>query len=160
MAKKQENEYYQRERAKLEKRRKGLLEMRIGGEISKEEHKDLKDIIESRIARLTYSHDEPQSGAIDLDVAITCSTELMCDLAGKWKAMSLTQQQRLQKVVLPQGVTYLKTNGVFGTAIPSPIFRLNKEFRTNKSGLVAGVRRNWNQIIQDIRNIYEFVSES
>jgi hypothetical protein len=94
-----------------------------------------------------------------LEAAISRSVELMRDLAGQWKAMPYPTKQRLQKVVLPQGMTYRKTNGVIGTAILSPIFRLNEEFRREPSGLVAGVRRDWNQIIQDIRDIYELASE-
>jgi DNA invertase Pin-like site-specific DNA recombinase len=156
---KQEKEHYQREQAKLESRRKDLLEMRISKEISMEEYKDLKDIVDKQIARLPSSMMEAED-IIDLEAAISRSVELMGDLGGQWRAMSYPTKQRLQKVVLPQGMTYQKTNGAIGTAILSPIFRLNAEFRHEPSGLVAGVRRDWNQIIQDIRDIYELVSES
>jgi DNA invertase Pin-like site-specific DNA recombinase len=159
MTEKQEKEHYQRERAKLESRRKDLLEMRISKEISKEEYRDLKDIVDKQIARLPSSKMETE-GIIDLGAALSRSVELMGDLGGQWRAMSYPTKQRLQKVVLPQGMTYRKTNGAIGTAILSPIFRLNDEFQGNASGLVAGVRRDWNQIIKDIRDIYELVSES
>lgn len=45
---------------------------------------------------------------------------------------------KLQKVILPDGITYDKTNGRFGTARSSCIFCLLSDFPTKESVLVAG----------------------
>jgi len=41
-------------------------------------------------------------------------------------------------LVLPEGMTYYKITGTFGTAVLSPVFRLYQEYKTNESDLVAG----------------------
>jgi hypothetical protein len=156
----QEKNHYQRELAKFERRRKELLEMRINGEIAKDEYKDLKDIVDNQIARLTFADNKTQLGDFDLESAVSGSVNLITNLASLWKEMLPLQKQRLQKVVLPRGIAYRKSDGVFGTAILSPVFRLNREFRNDSSGLVAGVRQSWNQIVQDIQELNEIVSGS
>jgi hypothetical protein len=53
--------------------------------------------------------------------------------------MNIRQRQRLQKLVLPECITYDKTASSFGTAILSPVFKLSQDFSLTKSDLVARV---------------------
>ena len=135
---KQENDNYQRNLSKLETRKKELLEMRIAQEISKDDYKEMKDIVENQITALNISKNEAQIEVFDIEIAIAQATRLIGDIANQWRGMDPIQKQKLQKLVLPQGITYQKSVGKFGTAILSPVFRLNETFLTNPSGLVAG----------------------
>ncbi|MEJ0091343.1 MAG: recombinase family protein [Limisphaerales bacterium] len=154
-----ETEFYQRERVKLEKRLRELLEIRINGEISRQEYKDLKSVVETQISRLPNSHEQKNDGFVDMGTIVARTSDFITELASNWKTMPLLKKQRLQKAVLPLGMTYHKTSNAIGTAILSPIFRLNEQFRHKPSELVAEVRSHWNQIIQDIRNISALVAE-
>lgn len=59
-------------------------------------------------------------------------------LSFQWQNMDSNAKRKLQRLVLPDGIVYHKTDGKFGTAKLSPIFALNELFRTSKSVLVAG----------------------
>ncbi len=135
----QEKDHYQRNLSKLEERKKEMMEMRINREISKEEYREMKDVIENQITSLNISKNEAQIEEFDMEIAITHAIKLIGNVANQWEGMDFIQKQKLQKLVLPQGVTYQKSSGTFGTAILSPIFRLNETFLTNQSDFVAGV---------------------
>ena len=136
---KQEKDHYERNLSKLEARKKELMEMRISREISKEDYKDLKDALDNQITSLHISRNEAQIEEFDMEIAIAHTTKLIGDVANQWKLMSPIQKQKLQKLVLPQGITYQKSTGTFGTAILSPVFKLNETFTAMPSELVAGV---------------------
>jgi site-specific DNA recombinase len=136
-ARQQEVGYRERELKRLEARRKELLDMRINHEVSKEEYKEMKDALDSQISVLTAST-EPCNDVYDMETAITHATKLISNIADEWNRMKSPKKERFQKMVLPKGITYQKTVGKFGTAILSPIFKLNETFLTNPSDLVAG----------------------
>jgi hypothetical protein len=86
----------------------------------------------------TFAAKEGQGDDFDMQTAISRATTIVSRIADEWKALKPPHQQRLQRTVLPQGVSYQKDAGMFGTAILSPIFRLNETFLTSKSDFVAG----------------------
>jgi site-specific DNA recombinase len=159
IAGKREKERHQSELVKLESRRKELMDMRINKEISSEEYKEMKSTLEGQIASLATS-DIGGGVGYSIETAASRAMELIKNVADEWKSMSSPYKQRLQRVVLPKDITYRKLDGTFGTAILSPIFRLNEEFRYAPSGLVAAIRQNWSQILLDISNLYELAAES
>ena len=134
----QESDYYKKELARLESRRKELMEMRINQEISKEDFQDMKDKIDNQITGIKISHNETETDKFDLESSIAYATQFISNLSKQWLDMGIKQQQRLQKVVFPQGLVYDKTTKMFGTAILSPVFRLSGDFVASKSELVAG----------------------
>ncbi len=136
---KQEKDQYQRTLNKLQTRKKDLMEMRINHEISKEEYKDMKDALENQVTILSISRNEAQIDEFDIEIAISHAIKLISDIADQWKFMNPAQKEKLQKLVLPSGITYSKTAGTFGTAVLSPVFRLNESFLIDPSVLVAGV---------------------
>ena len=65
----------------------------------------------------------------------------MRDLARQWLDLKeVKQKQRLQRLVLPQGITYDKLTKSFGTPFLSPVFTLSRDFDGDESHLVAGTR--------------------
>jgi len=147
-----DSKQFERELAKLTKRKKELLEMRMDCEISKEEYKDFKAIVDKQITRLNVPG-TAETDSIDLESIMASSEGLIRDLSGAWKAMAQPYKQRLQRVVLPEGVMYQKQTRAFGTAILSPIFGLKRDFSNDLSDFVAGGGQNWNQIISDIQKL-------
>ena len=81
---------------------------------------------------------ETEIDRLDVETALTYFKQFIGSLSKHWKNMNVKQQQRLQKLVLPEGITYNKTAGAYGTAVLSPIFRLDGQFTDDQSDVVAG----------------------
>jgi len=61
------------------------------------------------------------------------------NVARWWQDLDdVIHQKRLQKLVLPEGFTYNKTDDAICTTALSPIFELNRSFGDGESDLVAG----------------------
>jgi site-specific DNA recombinase len=150
----QEKLSHQREISRLETRRSSIIEMKVSQLISVEEYKDMKTMVDNQIARLKLT-DGMFDENIELRKALDYTVKFLTDISHKWKMVALLHKLRIQRVVLPQGITYLKESRQFGTAILSPIFKLNEAFLYNPSDLVAEVGRNWHQILASIKQINE-----
>jgi site-specific DNA recombinase len=135
---KQEKEHYRRELKKLEGHKEQLLQMRINKEMSQSEYKEMKEVVGNQIAALNISKNEAEINELDMEVVVTTVVKFIRNLAFQWQQMNPKQRQRMQKTVLPKGITYQKSVGIYGTAFLSPIFRLNETFLTTPSELVAG----------------------
>ena len=134
---KQDRAHSERELARLGDCKKDLLEMRISHEISKEEYLEMKNAIESQINNVGRVAEE-DSPDLKLETAVSSVSIFIKNVANEWNLMIPPRKQRLQKVVLPQGIIYHKSAGMFGTAVLSPIFKLYETFTAMPSGLVAG----------------------
>jgi hypothetical protein len=112
--------------------------MRINKEMSQSEYKEMKEVVGNQIAALNISKNEAEINELDMEVVVTTVVKFIRNLAFQWQQMNPKQRQRMQKTVLPKGITYQKSVGIYGTAFLSPIFRLNETFLTTPSELVAG----------------------
>ena len=135
---KREKDHYEKELSKLEGRKRQLLEMRVNREVSQNEYREMKEVIDNQITTLTISKNEAEIEEIDLSTVVSAVTKFISRLAFQWQNMDSEQKRKLQRLVLPEGITYHKTDGKLGTAILSPIFKLNETFLSNPSELVAG----------------------
>ena len=133
-----EREGSEKELKRLCARKEQLVQMRMNDEISKEEFASLKNSIDNQITGFKISQNESLADELDMEAVITFTMQFIRNVSGQWQEMDVRQKQRLQKLVLPQGVTYNKTAGAFGTAVLSPVFRLSQQFSAKKSDLVAG----------------------
>ncbi len=107
--------------------------------ITKDEFLLMRDGLEMRITAFTISRNEANTDELDLEAALAYTTQFIQNFARQWQDMrDVKQKQRLQKLVLPEGIAYDKTTGKFGTAVLSPIFELNRRFSDDESDLVAG----------------------
>lgn len=134
-----EKERYNGHLERLETKKERVLQLRVEGEISKEEFSEIKDKIENEITALQISSNEISIDRDELQAGLTYAKKYMCDLARQWQDMSVKQQQRLQDLVFPEGLEYEKTAGTFGTAALPHIFELNRQFDGDESMVVAGV---------------------
>lgn len=131
------NSNYSRELKRLEERKERLTEMRINGEINKEEFISSKENLENQIAVLNISLNETKTDELDLETKLSYALQFMRDLQRQWQDMDVNDKQRLQKLIFPSGIIYDKNTKEFGTAEMSPIFELNRTFTGNKTHLVA-----------------------
>ncbi len=151
----QEKEHYGQELKRLEARKEQLIQMRLNNEISKEEFLKLKDGLENQIIGIQISNNEAQIEQLDIEAAMSYVTMFLKDPARIWQDMNeITQKQRFQKIVFPEGLTYDKSSDTFGTAVLSPIFKLIREFEGDKSDLVARVGQIWHGLVIQIKEIY------
>lgn len=122
----------------LETRLASINEMRADGDIDKATYKRMKADVENRIATVRLSTNEAETGEIDLEARIEYSLMYIRDISRIWQDLSIDQQIKLQRAVLPEGIAYDKASGLFGTAPLSYIFRLFWDFPMEESTLVAG----------------------
>ena len=129
---------YEQEVKKLETRKEQLLQMRLNSEITQQEFVNHKNSIDNKITGFKISQNETHTDELDMEGLITYATGFIRSVARQWQEMNIKQRQRLQKLVLPECIMYNKATESFGTAIPSPIFKLSQDFSPIKSDLVAG----------------------
>ena len=115
-----------------------LLDLRIGGEISKEEFSRLKDELDNKITGVQISSNETKLDGYDMETAITYATKFMRNISRQWQDMDPKQKQRFQRLVLPKGIIFDRKTETIGTAVLSPVFTLSQAYSGNGSDLVAG----------------------
>jgi DNA invertase Pin-like site-specific DNA recombinase len=134
----QEKVNYERQAQRLESQKLQLITMRMNGEISKSEFEDTKSGIENQLTGLRIAKNEAETSESSLEVSISYALQFARDVARQWLDLSdSAKRQRLQKLVLPEGIEYDKNTGTFGTAVLSPVFKLFVDYRDNQSDLVA-----------------------
>ncbi len=154
-----EKKRVERELKKLQSRRSQLVEMRMNNEISKDEFTKFRDALDNQIALLQLS-EKNEIEELDAERTVSQAIEVIQDIATLWQdTRSPGQPHRLQKLVLPEGIVYDRSSGQFRTAVLSPIFKLNDDFTSKKSDLVAEVGKNLNRIWQSVKQLAEFFKE-
>jgi hypothetical protein len=160
IALKQERKTYESKLKTLEGRREKLIKMRLENEISKDEFFNIRRDLENQISVISISKNEANIEELDIEASLSYATQFIRDISRQWQDMKdIKQKCKLQRLVLPNRVTYNKTNGNFRTAVLSPIFELNRQFTDGESDMVAAVGLHLNQLVGEIALWYEF-SES
>ena len=136
----QERKNYELALRRLETQKRELAFMRLNKEISPEEFTRMKDGLENQIAGMRISANEAEIEELDVAVATEYAVQFIKKLARQWQDMGVERKQRLQKLVLPEGVVYDKNTKTFGTAVLGSIFKLNETVCESESDLVAAVR--------------------
>ncbi len=125
---------------KLEGLKLKYAEMRAGGEIDMETFKLLNDKVTNQITGLKISSNESEIEELDLEAAIAYVEQFVTNIARQWLDLTdIKRKQRLQRLVLPEGLTFDRNTQNFGTAILSPVFSLSEKFQNSPSDFVAGV---------------------
>ena len=108
-----------------------LYEQSIPQEVYKEEEHRLKE----KILLTEMDLHQVKLEELDIEGILAFAEYLLSNLARLWIDLPLEQKQRLQKIVYPNGITFL--DGEFGTAETSPVFNLLGEFAATESTVVA-----------------------
>ena len=75
------------------------------------------------------------------------------------EVLDVAVKQRLQRLVLPQGVVFDIGTASFRTLELSRLFKLFEGSSDPQSHVVAGVGRYLNQIVQDVKNIVGYFED-
>ena len=109
--------------------------MREDGSYSKEEFTERKSAIENEIATLRISRSEAKIEQFDMEGSVAYAERYISDLGQQWTDLPEHLYPRFQKLVFPEGITYIKGKG-FGTARLGLIFEMNRTFDIQKSEVV------------------------
>src|SRR5207249_1688552 len=90
----------------LEERKRRLVDMRLAGEIDREEFTKIKADLEGRVADASAINTQPDEN-LDLPSALRAARRFISSPATMWgEVLDVTEKQRLQRLVLPQGVIF------------------------------------------------------
>ena len=117
-----------------------INEMRAEGDIDKVAYKEMRSPVDEQLATLEISKNESDIEKLDLEARLEYAKSNISNLARLWQDIDITQQIKLQRAVLPDGITFDKTKGRFGTAPLSYLFSFFWTFPMEESVLVAGPR--------------------
>ncbi len=133
-----ERDSYSERIAALNTRLARIHEMRADGDINKATYKEMRSAVEQQLSAFKISENESEIEKLDLEARLEYAKQNINNLARVWQDINVTQQIKLQRAVLPDGISYDKTKGRFGTAPLSYLFRLLSTFPMEESYLVAG----------------------
>ena len=140
---------YQRQLAVLEEKRKRIFEMREEGSYTAEEFRERKEEIENAIMVTKISLSESRIEQFDIEGVVSYASHFITNLGRQWLDLA-NSQLRFQKMVFPEGISYIKNEG-FGTARLGLIYELNRLFLNEKSCLVDQAFNDWNHIMAELR---------
>ena len=124
--------------ASLKSRRASINEMRADGDIDKATYKEMRSCVDTQLATLEISENESEITRLELEARLEYARNNISNISRLWQDVGITQQIKLQRAVLPEGITYDKTKGRFGTALLSYLFSFFWTFPMEESALVAG----------------------
>jgi site-specific DNA recombinase len=148
---------HERRLHELESKRKRLFEMREEGSYNKEEFLERKQEVENEIATAKISKSEARIDRFDLEGAVTYAENFIYTLDRQWFDLSPHLRLQFQKLVFPEGIPYDKKKGI-GTPKLGCLFELNQHSDDSKSSLVDLVRLNWNNIVEELKEIQKLTA--
>ena len=140
----------------LELRRQRLLDVFIyKNAISQDVFQDQSSKLESDIAALRAEVNDGQTDELDMEAVLEFAQQMMADAVRFWQSAPLDQKQRLQKVLSPGGIK-VSHDGIVRNAINCPIFNGLQTDHVDSTNLESLIISSWNQIVANLRQIYEF----
>jgi len=101
-----------------------------------EEYKERKEEIESEMVAVEIEMNEANIDRLDIEIAVSFATQFISDMARQWFDSKIQIQQKFQKRVFPEGLTYQVHSG-FGTPKLGLVYQINQTCRDDKTHLVA-----------------------
>lgn len=136
-------------------RRRRIFEMREDGTYSLEEFQERRDAVDTELAAANDAMASSLPDDFDPASAIWYAAEFLTALGHQWGEFLPGLRSRFQRLVLPAGITYARDSG-FGTAQLGPIYELNQRFLAANSKEVSLAGLDWNQLLQDLREVQSF----
>lgn len=136
-----EREHHEKQLNTLKTKIARLEEMRMNGEITQERFFQLKGEVENQMIGTQISTNESKIEELDVEAVLNFGIRFLHDLAGHWRLIQdVGQKQKLQRLVLPDGVIFNRADRICTTTELSPIFATKKTYPADTSHLVAGTR--------------------
>jgi len=113
--------------------KEGTISLKAKGLLSDEEFIEQRDRLNNQIAAEGISLSETNIDKYDIEALLVYAEKRLTDLPKLWQ--EIENKPGFQKFVFPRGIPYRRGSG-FGTAEIGLIFKLNRDYRTNKSCVV------------------------
>jgi hypothetical protein len=95
----------------LRKRRTKLYQAHIDDKVPTDVFVELKAALDAETAEAECKLDSARMDEIKVDEVLEFGERVLCNVPLLWKECSLDQQQRLQQVLFPRGVSYHQKTG-------------------------------------------------
>jgi hypothetical protein len=105
------------------KRRAKLYQAHIDGKVPDDVFEELKAALEEESMQAELELSSARLDEIKVDEVLEFCERLLCNVPMMWKDCTIDQQQRLQKVLFPQGISHTK-NGTFITPTTCLFFNM------------------------------------
>jgi hypothetical protein len=154
------NKAVEEELATLEHRKQAMIQLRVDNELTPEEYAQQRRDLDLKRTELKIALQDTNAADMSLEPHLRRLDNFITRLPHFWDQFSnITHRQAIQRAVYPLGLMYDRNADAFGTANLSVIFELSRKFRDDKSYLVAGVGRCWNQLLQAISDLARMIEE-
>lgn len=134
-----------------------LISALAEGVLSHEDYRLTIDKIESKLIAKNLELSDLKVETLEIEAAIDYAERVVSNAAVLWQSSDIEQKYRLQSVLLPAGIVYVKSGfRTPETAYFVQICGKNEGFQKNKMGYL--ICSNWNLFIQSAMNIYSLRS--
>jgi DNA invertase Pin-like site-specific DNA recombinase len=158
-AEQHESENARRRRA-LSLQKDRLVQMRLSDEITPAEYAEQRKRLEAQMVMLSSPATAPTGDLADLDGAVRTVCSLLDDPGRYWRHVSdINKKRALQRWFFPDGMTYHFDSATYGTPHPSRLVTLFAASKRRESYVVAGLRRNWNEICRSVKVLHEILKD-
>jgi hypothetical protein len=120
----------------LRKRRAKLYQAHLDGQVPNDVFLELEQANKSELEEAESKLATARMDEICIEEVLDFCERLLCDVPMLWRGCSIDQQQRLQQVLFPEGMTYDMKTG-YGTTTSCLFFSLLGKDSEGKNGLVA-----------------------
>ena len=131
------HEYDENKRA-LELKLIKIKELLEEGTYTRAEYKERTQQLENELLTIGISSNESKIEQINIELLLDEATSFLASLGEHWKKAQPDVQQRFQKLLYPDGISYTRGVG-FGTARTALIFELSQQFNAGNYHLVRPV---------------------
>jgi site-specific DNA recombinase len=122
--------------ADLRKRRGKLYQAHIDGQLPNDVFMELREANKAELQDEESKLESARMDEIRIEEVLDFCERLLCDVPMIWRDCSIDQQQRLQQILFPEGITYDAESG-YGTTTTCMFFSLLRGDSEGKNGLVA-----------------------
>jgi hypothetical protein len=130
--------------AEIDRRKDSLLSAYVYEKVlDKTTYEAERDKLEEQLTLAQLELHEATLDEFDVEGVIAFSENLLANAATLWLQFDLSQKQRFQRVVFPEGLEF--DGKGFATAVTSPVFSYLQELEGEKVRMVARIVPSWNQ---------------
>lgn len=151
------NKGVQKEIEELKLKRQYIYELFESKTYTKEEFMAQREVVNQKIAQKEVLMLGKQIEGLNIDDALEHCFGFIRNTAETWLGLEKKPETRLlfQNLMFDENVIF--SDGKFGTAQLTPVYKVYQEYLEDPSRFVDSVIRNWNNIIIHLRNFQNFM---
>jgi len=145
---------------KLEERRQRILNAFLDQQvIPKDTFQEQLSKVDTELAAARSEASDLTTNDLDIEATLDSVNRIVSNASQHWLALPLDQRQQLQRVLTGPEIT-VSADGLVGTVVTCPLFRLLEAEKVEKSNMVGLILASWNQILVWLRQIDQIRHDS